>query len=129
MQKFKSLLKKYDRQLQQIGRHLQEIETNYGTDIHNNFNEKQSYALNVHTNGPLLEGYVDPQYSIFKLNGMKIVIQNMANNCCGLDSGEIILMENICYNTKYKDHVVIGKKSSVYSTMFINSYLGIKIIT
>lgn len=110
MQKLKSLLKKYDKPLQQIGRRLQEIETNCGTDLHNNLNEKQSYMLNVHTNGPLLEGCVDPQYSIFKLNGMKLVIQNKANNCCGLNSGEIILMENICYNTKYKDYVVIGKK-------------------
>lgn len=100
MQKLKSLLKKYDKPLQQIGRRLQEIETNCGTDLHNNLNEKQSYMLNVHTNGPLLEGCVDPQYSIFKLNGMKLITQNKANNCCGLNSGEIILMENICYNTK-----------------------------
>lgn len=127
MQKLKS--KKYDKPLQQIGRRLQEIETNCGTDLHNNFNEKQSYVLNVHTNGPLLEGCVDPQYSIFKLNGMKIVIQNKANNCCGLDSGEIILMENICYNTKYKDHVVIGKKflekRALYTLPCSSTHIGI----
>lgn len=130
MQKLKPLIKKYDKPLQQIGRRLQEIETNCGTDLHNNFNKKAPYVLsNVHTNGPLLEGCVEPQYSIFKLNGMKLVVQSKANNCCGLGSGEIILMENICYNTKYKDHVVIGKKfldkRPLYTLPCSSTHIGI----
>lgn len=101
MQKLKSLLKKYDKPLQQIGQRLQEIQTNCITDLHKIVNKKQSYLLNLHTNSSLLEGCVDPKYSIFKLNRMKLVIQNKANNCCGLDSGKNFLMENICYNMKF----------------------------
>jgi len=108
MQKFKDLIRKDDKPLQQIACRIHEIE-NSDTNLQNQYcNREQTIFKNIHTDGPIIKGCIS-QFNIMTLNGMKFQINNKDNNCCGI-KGKIILIENICYNAEQGGHIIIGKE-------------------
>lgn len=127
MQKFKDLIRKDDKPLQQIARRIHEIE-NVNNNLQNEYcYSEQTIFKNIHTNGPIIKGCVS-QFTTMTLRGMKFQIHNKGNNCCGI-KGKIILIENICYNDEHGGHIIIGKefleKTSLYSRPCSSVYLGI----
>jgi len=127
MQKFKDLIRKDDKPLQQIARRIHEIE-NSDNNLQNKYcNEESIIFKNIHTNGPIIKGCIS-QFTTMTLSGMKFQINNKGNNCCGI-KGKIILIENICYNDEHSGQIIIGKefleKTPLYSLPCSSVYLGI----
>lgn len=127
MQKFKDLIRKDDKPLQQIARRIHEIENSDNNFQNEYFYRDDTIFKDVHTNGPIMKGCVS-QFTTMTLSGMKFQINNKGNNCCGV-KGKIILIENVCYNDEHRSHVIVGKefleKTSLYSTPCSSVYLGI----
>jgi len=127
MQKFKDLIRKDDKPLQQIARRIHEIENSDNNLQNRDCNREQPIFKNLHTDGPIIKGYT-LQFTTMTLNGMKFQINNKGNNCCGI-KGKIILIENICYNAEDGGYIIIGKefleKKSLYSLPCSSVYLGI----
>lgn len=107
MSKIKKLLRKGDKPLQQLSRRLAEID---------NVNKKsvtigsELYLEKKHCNGPLLQNYnIKNQYKIFRNSLYTIRCSDKRNNCCMLENGEYIEVENII---QCEDGIifVIGKK-------------------
>jgi len=127
MQQIKKLIRKFEKPLEQIARRIQEIENN--SKVETKKIEKNTLILkNPHTLGPIFQGCYN-QFETLIYNELEFTINNKGDRCCGLTSGEIIIIENICYSETHYDNVVIGKefleKENLYEKPCSSSILGI----
>lgn len=124
LRKIKQFLRKVERPLQQIHNRLTELE--YCLSF-----EKKHRKIGVHGThnvGPILPGINSPQYSTFSRADFILSIHN-PNNCCGLNDGTIVSIENIATNTANNALCIIGRKfialSDLYTEPCNSSLLGI----
>jgi len=61
---------------------------------------------NIHGNGPPPPNCRSPQYTILEFQNFKIRISS-PNNCCRVKSGDILMVENICFDNKSSIAIVI----------------------
>ncbi|XP_072161526.1 uncharacterized protein [Bemisia tabaci] len=87
-----------------------------------------SKLLHQHDYGPLPATCCDPQYRFFSLPSFKLSTEK-PNNCCGLKSGNILLIENFAHSSETNEPVLIGreftKKENLYMDPCESSCLGI----
>lgn len=105
---------------------IQEIENN--PKIETKIKVKNALVLkNPHTSGPIFERCYN-QFETLIYNELEFMINNK-DQCCGLNSGEIIINENICYSETHNDNIVTGKeflkKQNVYDKSCLSSILSI----
>ncbi|XP_068989263.1 uncharacterized protein [Neodiprion pinetum] len=111
MQTLKRLLRKSDKPLQQIFRRYVEIENSSESTT----SKKRSCKFEVltqssHYDGPLPDGCENPQYKIVNYSDFKLKVDSLADNCCGLVNGEIILVKNIVYDSRKGILVLTGNE-------------------
>lgn len=123
LRKIKRLLKKAERPLQQIHNRLTELEYCFSVQ-----KEHQKIEVHgIHKAGPMIPGINGLQYSTYSRADFTLSIHN-PNNCCGLNDGSIVKIENIVTTTA-NDFFIIGRKFSglndLYSEPCNSSLLGI----
>ncbi|XP_011858295.1 PREDICTED: uncharacterized protein LOC105555865 [Vollenhovia emeryi] len=135
MQTLKRYIRKADKPLQQVVRRYIENEINSHSSISavsSNFIATHSSLKSLHYDGPLIPYCNNPQYKIVTYNGITLKAGILADNCCGLDNGAIISIENIAYCTKRNIPVIIGheflQKDNLFNIPCPSSLLGIYII-
>lgn len=111
MQYLKKLVRKSHKPLQQLNNRYAELKN----ILHaSNIKEKQCIRTptvrNLHTNGILIDSCVDPQYKEVIFKDYVLRCNDQANSCCGLRQGNIVFIENICFNTDINEFVIIGKE-------------------
>ncbi|XP_036144423.1 uncharacterized protein LOC118646174 isoform X1 [Monomorium pharaonis] len=123
LRKIKQFVRKAERPLQQIHNRLTELE--YCLSF-----KKEHRKIGVHETynaGPILPGINSPQYSTFSRTDFILFIHS-PNNCCGLNDGTIVFIENIATNTA-NDLCIIDRKfiglSDLYTEPCNSSLLGI----
>lgn len=112
LQTLKKLLRKYDKPLQQIVRRYMEYEKN---KIEENLTteEIENFTIDlksIHSSGPLIHACCNPQYRIIRKANMILRTDVIADNCCALVDGTIILIKNIIRNKDLNTNVIIGQK-------------------
>ncbi|EFN62126.1 hypothetical protein EAG_00312, partial [Camponotus floridanus] len=121
--KMKQYLRKAERPLQQIHNRLTELE--YCVPFEKK--HRKIGAHRTHNMGPILPGINGCQYSIFSREDFTLSIYN-PNNCCSLNDGSIVIIENIVTNAA-NDLFIIGRKfinlSDLYTDPCNSSFLGI----
>lgn len=108
LQKIKNMVRGKNRPLEQIGNRMAEMflitSSSFSSDfIHN------PICSQTHSNGPLLPNCINPQYKTITFKNFKIKIEP-PNHCCGTKSGDIIMVENICFFEDLNNCVIIGRK-------------------
>ncbi|XP_046628046.1 uncharacterized protein LOC124308921 [Neodiprion virginianus] len=82
-----------------------------------------------HYDGPLPDGCENPQYKIVNYSDFKLKVDSLADNCCGLVNGEIILVKNIVYDSRKGILVLTGneyeEKNNFYTEPCDSSSLDI----
>lgn len=134
LQRFKKILKKHDKPLEQRVRRYFEYEYKINkaeeleiTDFHFMIDFKST-----HIKGPLIEDCYNPQYKIMRYLNTTIRIDTLANNCCGLIDGNIIEVKNIAYCRKLNTNVIIGNefchRKDLYYIPCPSSLIGIYVV-
>jgi len=82
--------------------------------------------------GPLLVGYIDPQYKVIISATMKLRAKSRADGCCGLNDGTIVSLQNIAYCPRRQIYVIIDnaflKKENFFSVLCDSSKIGIFLV-
>jgi len=125
LQIFKKLVRKSEKPLQQIARRYEEQQRARCIPA----DPPQSTTFrNEHFCGPLPAGFVSSQYTSLKFREFSLNVSD-ANNCCGLDDGSIIVVENFVFSRRQKCMVALGrqfsKRSDFYTDPCASSSLGI----
>lgn len=85
--------------------------------------------ITLHDDGPLLLDCNNPQYKIIKyVNGITFKTGSHADNCCGLNCGAIVCIENVAHCKKRNIPVIIGYEFLEKEDLFnipCSSLLGI----
>lgn len=73
-----------------------------------------------HTNGPLPPWCSNPQYSFMQLGSKKHERLNLSqqNNCCSLEDGSIVVIENFANLKTSKQKVIVGRKFLQTGSLF-----------
>lgn len=135
LQRFKKILKKHDKPLEQVVRRYIEYE-------HNKINKTEAPEItysnflvdlkSAHAEGPLIQNCYNPQYKIIRSLNTTIRIDTLADNCCGLIDGNIIEVKNIAYCRELNTNVVIGNefchRKDFYDIPCPSSLIGIFIV-
>lgn len=119
----KQYLRKVEGPLQQIHNRLTELE--YCIPFEKK--HRKIGAHGTHNAGPILPGINGCQYSRFSRTDFILSIYN-PNNCCGLNNGSIVTIENIVTNAA-NELFIIGRKfinlTDLYTEPCNSSLLGI----
>jgi hypothetical protein len=129
LQTVKRLIRKGDRPLQQAANRLHEkkVASNASKNkIDDNIGKEKAVCIRMHANGPLASGASNPQYESIKLCGFTYSCK-MADNCCILNSGSIVVVQNIA--TFQGELHVIGnkflKKENAFTVPCVSSAVGV----
>lgn len=129
LQKIKSMVRGKNKPLEQIGKRMTEIFSL--ASFQQSSMQNQPVLSNVHFDGPLLSKCMGPQYKQLHFSNFCIKLIS-PNNCCGLDSGDIIFVENICYSQDFHVAVIIGRsfltKKCFFKIPCDSSLLGIYVV-
>lgn len=130
LQTLKKMLRKPDKPLQQIVRRCIEKES-LSTPLSSVSSHSDVYPhlILLHTDGPLVSNCINPQYKVIKYNEMTLKVGTLADNCCGLNTGAIICIENVAFCRKRNIPMIIGyeflEKEDLFSVPCASSLLGI----
>lgn len=131
MQVLKKYLRKADKPLEQVVRRCMEREINLSilsTDLSDSVQIHEN-LMSLHNDGPLLSDCSSPQYKIFKYKGTTFKAGTLADNCCGLNCGAIVCIENVAHCTKRNIPVIIGyeflEKKDLFNVPCSSLLLGI----
>lgn len=130
LQTLKKMLRKSDKPLQQIIRRCIEKE-NLSTPLSSVLlhSSIHPHLISLHTDGPLVSNCTSPQYKAIKYNEITFKVRTLADNCCGLNCGAIICIENVAFCAKRNIPMIIGyeflKKEDLFSVPCASSLLGI----
>jgi len=104
------LIRKGEKPLQQAAKWYSELEAN-GFMLTNVKPQSKSFrGLGRPSHGILLESCINPQYHSYTLpGGYTVSTLSDRDNCCKLDNGEVMLVENFASNRE-GETVVIGRK-------------------
>lgn len=116
LQKIKKMVRGKNKPLEQIGKRMSEIFSLGSFQLLPEM-QNQPVLSNIHFNGPLLTKCRGPQYKQLHFSGICLKLIS-PNNCYGLDSGDIVLVENICYSLEFNCAVIIGRKFLVKKNFF-----------
>lgn len=116
MQFLKKVVRKSDKPIQQVVRRFTEIEEANINVLSSKLVTQGPYK--EHNSGPLVQHCFSPQYSEYRFSSF--VIKCIApNNCCGLNDGTVIIVENIATSSD-EQMVVIGRKFNTIEDYFFN---------
>lgn len=131
LQTLKTLLRKYDKPLQQIVKRYAEYNNNKIAKKHKT-EEAINFMIDLtssHSSGPLIHGCCNPQYKIIRKANMTLRTDVIADNCCALVDGTIVLIKNIAHNKDLNVDVIIGhkflNKQDFYNIPCPSSFLNI----
>lgn len=115
LQRFKRVLKKHDKPLEQTVRRCIKYEQNKNNRISTEKPEIiDSYFSidfkSIHIKGTLIGHCYDPQYKIMWCSNTTICTDTLADNCSGLIDGNIVEVKNIVYWRKLNTNVIIGNE-------------------
>lgn len=123
LRKIKQLIRKAELPLQQIHNRLTEV----GYCLPFQEKHRKIGVCGIHNAGPTLPGINGPQYLTFVGTDFTLSIHK-PNNCCGLNDGSIVMIENIV-TTSTNDLCIIGRQfinlSNFYTKPCNSSLLGI----
>lgn len=90
-----------NRPLVQIGNRMTELFLITNSMLSSHLNKSTQYpkCSQSHSNGPLPLNCINPQYKTLDFEKFKIKIDS-PNNIYGTKSGDIIVVENICYSQR-----------------------------
>jgi len=136
MQVFKKYLRKAEKPLEQVVRRCIEKEnlsTSSRLSTLTNLSDSiliHPTLITLHDDGPLLLDCNNPQYKIIKyVNGITFKTGSHADNCCGLNCGAIVCIENVAHCKKRNIPVIIGyeflEKEDLFNIPCSSSLLGI----
>lgn len=134
MQVIKKLIRKSDKPLQQVIRRCIEKEVNLHTssNVLSNCILMHPQLMSLHCDGPLILNCNNPQYKVVKYNGITFRAGTLADNCCGLSSGNIVCIENLAHCTKRNIPVIIGyeflETEDLFKVPCFSSMLGIYLV-
>lgn len=134
MQILKRYIRKAERPLQQVIRRYMENETYslLSSTILSNSIATHPNLTSLHCDGPLIPHCNNPQYKIIKYNEITLKAGTLADDCCGLNTGTIISIQNIAYCVKENIPMIIGhefvEKKNLFNIPCPSSLLGIYIV-
>uniref|UniRef100_A0A2S2NV11 Transposase domain-containing protein n=1 Tax=Schizaphis graminum TaxID=13262 RepID=A0A2S2NV11_SCHGA len=127
LQQIKRMTRGKNKPLEQIGNRMAELLTVNSTLNPQTF-QKYPICSKMHCNGPLIFSCINPQYSNIQFSDFKIKISS-PDNCCGSASGDIIMVDNICFSQVMNSYVIIGRmflrKKNFYSIPCESSSIGV----
>jgi len=86
--------------LEQIGNRMAELFCDVSSSLPSLTTQNQQFPLlsQIHYNkGPLPLKCISPQYKKINFPNFSLKIES-PNNCCGLDCGDIVIVENVCHS-------------------------------
>lgn len=107
----KKLIHKNERPLQQVFYRYKEIKLHSINKKHNKSNLDKLVPVKSSAYNDIVPiGCKNPLYSKVICNNFTLSTKGCANNCCGLESGSIIIVQQIVWHVQLNDFVIIGKK-------------------
>lgn len=117
LQSIKKMVRGTNKPLEQIGKRLGQLFSEYSFLFKSTITSDLFPKLkNIHCNGPLPPNCRGPQYTILEFQNFKIRI-SPPNNCCRVKSGDILMVENICFDNK-SSIVIVGRKFCIKSDFY-----------
>ncbi|KAJ1522145.1 hypothetical protein ONE63_002456 [Megalurothrips usitatus] len=111
----KKLLRKGEKPLQQLSRRYEEKKLKY---VKSKIDSSGCLLSGRHTDGPLPASCMNPQYSSYQCNGKFSLGLQQAENCCFLQDGSIVVVDNFATDRKSKGTAVIGRKFLSQKSLF-----------
>lgn len=129
----KTLIRKSEKLLQQLYNRYNEIKC-HKNNKHNKTNlDKLVPVVSSAYNDVILNGCKNPLYSKAVCNNFTLSIKENANNCCGLEDGSIVIVEQIVWHVQLNDFIIVGKKfihkQNFYTTPCESSLLDTYIVS
>lgn len=129
MQILKKYLRKSEKPLEQVLRRCMEKKNLHTSTTLPHSVSRHCNLTSLHHNGPLLPNCHNPQYKVIKFNGMTFKAGTLADNCCSLNCGAIVCIENVAYCAERNIPVIIGyefiEKEDLFSIPCSSSLLGV----
>lgn len=120
LQKIKSMVRGRNKPLEQIGNRMAELFCDVSSSLPSLTTQIKQFPLlsHIHYNkGSLPLKCMGPQYKKIHFPNFNIKIE-FPNNCCGLDCGDIIMVENVCHSIDLNCAVIIGRKFLIKRNFF-----------
>uniref|UniRef100_A0A2S2NIG0 Transposase domain-containing protein n=1 Tax=Schizaphis graminum TaxID=13262 RepID=A0A2S2NIG0_SCHGA len=120
LQKIKSMVRGRNKPLEQIGNRMAELFCDISSSLPSLRTLNQQFPLLSHiyyNNGALPLKCVGPQYKKIHFPNFSLKIES-PNNCCGLECGDIVMVENICNSIDLNCTVIIGRKFLIKRNFF-----------
>ncbi|XP_077259700.1 uncharacterized protein LOC143896019 [Temnothorax americanus] len=130
----KTLIRKSETPLQQLFNRYNEIYKRYKNDKHNITNlDKLVPVQSSAYNDVVPDGCKNPLYSKAVCSNFTLSIKEDANNCCGLEDGSIVIVQQIAWHVQLNDYIIIGKrflrKQNFYTTPCESSLLDTYVVS
>lgn len=128
MKNLKNIVRKHEKPLQQVVKRYNEM-----YDFKSNNSTVKNCLKNKHSKGPLTADTIDPQYTIFVLNNIKIKTNN--NSDCYILTTDNVLIKvlNIAHFKSNKNIAIIGVsflfKKNMYEKPIESSKLNIYVVS
>lgn len=103
------MIRKHDKQLQQIVRRYAECQNINRSKPSNLFNSQKFSFLQPHNTQLLVKGCTPPEFKMAVTKFFKLSV-NINDSCCTLKDKSIIEIKNFAFAPDTDQHVVIGKK-------------------
>ncbi|RLU16246.1 hypothetical protein DMN91_012006 [Ooceraea biroi] len=117
----KKLIRKSEKPLQQRFNRYNEIKRNSNNkEQHITLFDKLIPLESSAYNDIVPDGCNNPLYKKAVCNNFTLSVNNNANNCCALEDGSVIIVQQIVRHVQLNDFVIIGKKF-VRKTYFYNT--------
>lgn len=120
LQKIKSMVRGRNKPLEQIGNRMAELFCDFNSSLPSLTTQNQQFPILSHihyNNGPLPLRCIGPQYKKIHFPNFSLKTE-LPNNCCGLDCGDIVMVENICHSIDLNCAVIIGRKFLIKRNFF-----------
>lgn len=130
----KKLIRKSEKPLKQLFNRYSEIQYNNNKKEQNTIIcDKLKPLESSCYNDIVPDGCKNPSYKKAVCKNFTLSINDSANNCCGLEDGSIVIVQQIIWHVQLNDFVIIGKnflqKRNVYDLPCASSLLNTYIIS
>lgn len=130
----KKLIRKSEKPLQQLFNRYNEIKCNNNNKEQNITISDKLVPLESSTyNDVVPDGCKNPLYKKAVCRNFTLSINDYANNCCGLEDGSNVIIQQIVWHIQMNDFVIIGKKflrkRNVYNTPCTSNLLDTYIVS
>lgn len=130
----KKLIRKSEKPLQQLFNRYNEIKHNKNKKAQNTTTcDKLVPVESSSYNDVVPDGCKNPLYKKAVCKTFTLSITDSANNCCGLEDGSIVIVQQILWHVQLNDFVITGKKflqkRNVYNLPCASSLLNTYIVS